>query len=268
MTASEVLFDVLFDGGTWLEGPAWTADGLLFSDVVESRTYLFADGLVSVLREGTEWTNGRTVSPAGEVIECSHGLRAVLRDGVVVADRWAGGRFNSPNDVVVAADGAIWFTDPPYGLHESGREGRPGPQDYDGCFVFRIDPDGTVEPVIEDVRHPNGLAFSPDGRTLYVADSAYVWFREHPLVIRAYAIEDGRAVDGRDFVTPGGVPDGMRVASDGTLWTSAGRGVERYSPAGSLVERIDLPHAVSNLCFGPDGDVYVTATSTLLRLRR
>lgn len=264
--------ELLWTGAEWAEGPAWLADRgvLLFSDIPNDRIMAFdsATGETTVHREHVEFANGRTIDLDGAVVQCSHGRRAIEREVngevVTIADRWTGGRFNSPNDVVVASDGAIWFTDPPYGLHESGREGHPGKQDYAGCFVFRFD--GSVAtPVITDMVHPNGLAFSPDESLLYVADTGWFWDDTVALQIRVYDVATG---DGRVFVTPTGVADGFRVDASGRLWTSSGASIEVYSPEAELLLTIPFPERVSNLCFGgPDGtDLYVTASTSLYRL--
>ncbi len=174
----------LWTGGEWLEGPVWLpgTGRVRFSDIPNNRILEFAvkTGSTSVYDDDAEFANGRTLDLDGAVVQCSHGRRAVERevDGrpQVVVDHFGGVRFNSPNDVVVASDGAIWFTDPPYGIHESGREGHPGVQEYDGCYVFRVASGSTVATAaITDMVHPNGLAFSPDESLLYVADTAVVW---------------------------------------------------------------------------------------------
>jgi len=264
--------ELLWTGAEWAEGPAWLEGTgvLLFSDIPNNRIMAYdrATGTVTVHRDDVEYTNGRTIALDGSVVHCSHGRRAVEReiDGQVstLVDRWSGGRFNSPNDVVVASDGAVWFTDPPYGLHSSGREGHPGEQDYDGCFVFRFDGQ-TATPVITDMVHPNGLAFSPDESLLYVADTGQVWDDTVPLQIRVYDVATG---EGRLFVTPTGVADGFRVDAAGRLWTSSGAAIEVYSPDAELLLTIPMPERVSNLCFGgPDGtELYVTASTSLYRL--
>jgi gluconolactonase len=264
MTAIEKLWT----GGAWLEGPAWLHGQLRFSDIPNNRIMQFdpTSGETSVYAENVEYTNGRTVDAAGNAVQASHGRRAIERDtgGVVttIVDRWAMGRFNSPNDVIVASDGAIWFTDPPYGIHESGAEGYPGDQEYGGCYVFRFD-GVSAAPIITDMVHPNGLALSPDESVLYVAETAGFWHPEIPFTIRAYDTTDWR---GRLFVVPEGVADGFRVAPNGELWTSSGNAVAIYSPAGQLLQSIPFPERVSNLCFGGDGYLYVTASTSLYRL--
>ena len=264
--------ELLWTGGAWLEGPVWlpAEEGVRFSDIPNDRILHFdaATGEVHVHREGAEFVNGRTLDREGRILQCSHGRRAVEResDGVVevVVDRWGGGRFHSPNDVVVADDGAIWFTDPPYGLHPSGREGYPGSPEYEGCFVFRHDTaTGETVAVITDMVHPNGLAFSPDGSLLYVADTGVVWDAAGPRHIKVY---DTATAQGRVFVEPTGVADGLRVDGAGRVWTSSGAAVEVFATTGERLARVEVPETVSNLCFA-GSDLYLTASTSLYRLR-
>jgi gluconolactonase len=258
----------LWTGGAWLEGPAWLDGRVRFSDIPNNRIMEFdsATGETRVYSDDAEFTNGRTVDRDGSVVQASHGRRAIERDsaGVVttIVDRWQGGRFNSPNDVVVASDGSIWFTDPPYGIHESEREGHAGQQEYGGCFVFRFDGDAAI-PVITDMVHPNGLAFSPDESLLYVADTAWFWHRDVPLQIRVY---DTATWEGRLFVHTEGIADGFRVDPLGRVWTSSSEAIAVYSPDAGLLLSIPFPERVSNLCFGGDGYLYVTASTSLYRL--
>ncbi len=261
----------LWTGGEWLEGPLWLPDSqsVRFSDIPNNRILEFdrASGETHVHRENVEYTNGRTLDREGRVVQCSHGRRAVERevDGEVevLVDHWEGGRFNSPNDVVVASDGVIWFTDPPYGIQASGREGHPGEEEYGGCFVFRFDPTTAVAtPVITDMVHPNGLAFSPDETLLYVADTGGEAVRH----IRAYDVATG---EGRVFVKPSGTPDGFRVDAAGRVWTSSSDAVQVFAVDGELLLDIPVPEVVSNVCFGgPDGtELYLTASTSLYRIR-
>ncbi|PWC06414.1 SMP-30/gluconolactonase/LRE family protein [Mycetocola zhujimingii] len=261
----------LWTGGEWLEGPLWLpgSESVRFSDIPNNRILEFdrATGETRVHRDDVEYTNGRTLDLEGRVVQCSHGRRAVERevDGEVevLVDRWAGGRFNSPNDVVVASDGTIWFTDPPYGIQESGREGHPGVEEYGGCFVFRFDPaTGVATPVITDMVHPNGLAFSLDEKLLYVADTGGESVRH----IRVYDVATG---EGRVFVHPSGTPDGFRVDAEGRVWTSSSDAVQVFSSSGELELNIPVPEVASNVCFGgPDGsELYITASTSLYRIR-
>ena len=206
-------------------------------------------------------------------MQCSHGRRAVERDAAgqvtVLVDRWQGRRLNSPNDVVVASDGTIWFTDPPYGII-SNREGRIADPEYDGCYVFRFDEHrDELIPVVTDMVDPNGLAFSPDERILYVSDTGWVRDKSAPRHIRAYDVVDGACVNGRVFAEIGeGVPDGFRVDEAGRVWSSSGDGVRVFAPGGELIAHVPVPERVGNLCFGgPDGrDLYIAATSSLYRI--
>ncbi len=272
--------ELLYTGAAWTEGPAWLprTGRLRFSDIPNNRILDWdqASGETTVAHAEAEFANGRTLDQQGRIVQCSHGRRAIEREGAdggteILVDRWEGGRFNSPNDVAVAADGSIWFTDPPYGLHPSGREGRPGPQDYEGCYVFRFDPGtGVASPVVTSMTHPNGIAFSPDGGTLYVSDTGF--YGPHPEAkhILAFDVDGGHAAAGRVFATvPHGASDGFAIDREGRLWSSAGDGVYVYAPDGGLLGHVPIPETVSNVCFGGDdgSDLFITASSSLYRLR-
>lgn len=261
----------LAGGAWWLEGPAWTPFGLLVSDIPNNRIVRWAGGPdFEVFAADAEFPNGRTVAPDGRVLQCSHGRRAVEElhaDGstTVLVDRFGDARFNSPNDLVVGPDGAIWFTDPAYGIIKP-EEGHPGVREYGDHYLFRLDEAaGDLRPMVLDVDEPNGLAFSPDGSVLYVADTS-----ANPQ-IRAYDVRPGRAPkNGRVFARmPDGMADGLRVDEAGRVWTSHGAGVSILDPDGTVLDTIAFPQPVANLCFGgEDGtDLFVAATSTLWRLR-
>jgi gluconolactonase len=278
LLAPDASLERLYTGTEWGEGPVWLPDlrALRWSDIPNNRImqYLADDGRTVVYREKVEFTNGRTLDLDGAVVQCSHGRRAVEREAgrevTVLVDRWQGRRLNSPNDVVVAADGSIWFTDPPYGII-STREGRIADQEYGGCYVFRFDEQrDELTPVITDMVHPNGLAFSPDERILYVSDTGWVRDKADPRHIRAYDVEDGGCVNGRVFAEiDEGWPDGFRVDEAGRLWSSSGDGVRVFAPDGELVLHLPVPEKIGNLCFGgPDGrDLYIAATSSLYRIK-
>jgi gluconolactonase len=278
LLAANASLERLYTGTQWGEGPVWLpgAGALRWSDIPGNRIlqYHADDGRTVVYREDVEFTNGRTLDRNGAVVQCSHGRRAVEREAggavTVLVDRWQGRRLNSPNDVVVASDGSIWFTDPPYGIL-SDYEGRTADPEYDGCYVFRLDEHrGDLTAVVTDMVHPNGLAFTPDERVLYVSDTGWVRDKSDPRHIRAYDVVDGACVNGRVFAeVDEGWPDGFRVDEAGRVWSSAGEGVRVFAPDGELLARIPVPERVGNLCFGgPDGrDLYIAATSSLYRIK-
>jgi len=271
--------ECLFTGTVWAEGPLWvpSSQTVRWSDIPNDRILEFdpATGTTREYAVGVEYTNGRTLDADGSVVQCSHGRRRVERDseGTVTAlvDSFEGRRLNSPNDVVVARDSSIWFTDPPYGILPGTREGHEGDQEYGGCNVFRFEPStGTLAAVITDLVHPNGLAFSPDESVLYVADTAGPRYGV-PLRIATYSVHQGQCGDrtGTLELEDGHPADGLRVDVEGRIWTSAGPSVRVYSPSFDLLDTIAVPETVSNLCFGgPDGqDLYLTATTSLYRIR-
>lgn len=268
-------------GCVWSEGPTWVPhdESVRWSDIPNNRIMQFhpESNRASVYLADAGFTNGRTTDADGAVIQCSHGGRSVERDDgtttATVVSSWAGGRFNSPNDVVVRSDRSIWFTDPPYGITVQG-EGFPGEREYRDNFVFRIDPDTQrVSVVVTDVEEPNGLAFSPDESLLYVSDTSAARRSDGTgnRQLRAYDVVDGHTCkNGRTlFALASGLPDGFRVDRVGRIWTSSEIGVLVYSPDGSLLATIEVPEIVGNLCFGgPDGtDLYIAASTSLYRIR-
>lgn len=260
----------LATGFDWAEGPVWFGDHgcLLFSDIPNDRILRWTPEGLSTFRAPANYTNGHTRDREGRLVSCEHGRRRVTRtehDGriTVIADGHAGKRLNSPNDVVVASDGAIWFTDPHYGIM-TDYEGFKAPSEQP-CHVYRVDPSGTVEAVITDMMCPNGLAFSPDESRLYVADTGRM-FTDDAQHIRVFDMVGGRPRNGRVFhaIRPG-CADGLRVDTDGNLWSSAGDGVHCLSPEGELLGKILVPEVVSNICFGGRAKhrLFITATTSL-----
>jgi gluconolactonase len=261
------------EGFSWVEGPVWFGDAgcLLFSDIPSNRIMRWTPGHgVSVYRHPSNFSNGHTRDREGRLVSCEHGARRVTRtehDGTitVIADAYRGKRLNSPNDVVVRSDGTIWFTDPHYGIM-TDYEGHRAEQELP-CNVYRVDPrTGAVEAVITDFACPNGLAFSPDETTLYVADTGRM-FESDPTHIRRFAVaEDGKLSAGGVFhkVEPG-LADGIRTDMDGNLWSSAADGVHCIAPSGDLLGKILVPELVSNLCFGGRGkhQLFITATTSV-----
>lgn len=270
----------LWTGAAWAEGPVWFADQgcLLFSDIPNDRILRFTpepsglEGTVSLFRQPAHHTNGHTRDREGRLVSCEHGRRRVTRtepDGrvTVLADRWRGRRLNSPNDVAVRSDGTVWFTDPPYGILSDLEGGRAEPE-YGGCHVFRFDPaTGELEAVCTDFVKPNGIAFSPGERRLYVADTGATHDPDGPRHIRVFEVgEDGRLSGGSVFATcEAGLFDGFRVDTGGRVWTSAGDGVHCYAPTGELLGKILVPEVVANVCFGgaKRNRLFVCATTSL-----
>ncbi|WIX32024.1 SMP-30/gluconolactonase/LRE family protein [Salinicola sp. JS01] len=267
----------LATGFTWTEGPVWFGDHqcLLFSDIPSQRLLRWSarEG-ITTFRERTGFNNGNTRDNQGRLVSCRHGSRDLVRtepDGriQVLASHYAGGRLNSPNDVVVSRDGAIWFTDPTYGLI-SNFEGYRADPEQPARHVFRLDPeDGSLSAVASDFAQPNGLCFSPDERLLYVAESGATHDPAVAPVIRRFRVNGKTLEDDGIFAEIGaGVPDGMRVDREGNLWSSAADGVHCFAADGTLLGRILVPETVSNLCFGgSDGQrLYITATTSLYSL--
>ncbi len=267
--------DKLADGCIWAEGPVWFADGgyLLWSDIPNNRMLRWTPETgVSTFRAESNNSNGNTRDRQGRLVTCEHLTRRVTRtepDGsiTVIADKHKGKRLNSPNDVVVKSDDSIWFSDPSYGIMTEF-EGSRSEQEQGGCYVYRVDPKtGEIATVVEDFVKPNGLAFSPDEKILYVADSAASHDPNAPHHIRAFDVVDGKKLaNGRVFCDiKTGIPDGFRIDVNGNLWTSCHAGVECYAPDGTLLGRINVPEIVANVTFGGKrrNRLFITATTSL-----
>jgi gluconolactonase len=265
----------LATGAIWAEGPVYVPDeeAVIWSDVRGNvvRRWTEATGARDLYRP-SDFGNGHTLDHDGRVLACEHGPRRVARyerDGsrTTVVDRHLGRRLNSPNDLVVAADGAIWFTDPPYGILDDS-EGYRADSELEGCFVFRLDrASGELTVASDAVLHPNGLAFSPDETTLYVSDTSIARIDGGNHHIVAFDVIKGRTLAApRVFkVIEPGVADGLRVDVESNVWTSAGDGIHVLAPDATELGRIVLPEEASNCTFGgPDGRrLFITATSTL-----
>jgi gluconolactonase len=261
--------ETLAGGFQFTEGPLWCPDGsLLFQDIKAERTYrLTPDGSVSVVRENTGAANGQTFVLGGRIVFCEQNGRRVSRmaldgSGVeTVVEAWSGKRLNSPNDIVCRSDGLVYFTDPPYGVQPAERE-----LHFQG--VFLVDSSGSARLLADDFERPNGLAFSPDERTLYVCDTA----RYH---VRAFDVEPAgtlRLGSSRVFarMDPGqaGGPDGMKVDRAGRVYVAVALGVWVYEPDGKLLGILALPKRPANLAWwGPGGKALaITAVDTVYRL--
>ena len=278
--------EVLASGFDWSEGPVWDAAGkrLLFSDIPRNSIYAWTpekgielflkpSGYTGAAPYGREpGSNGLAFDRQGRLILCEHGDRRVARmdmDGgkVTLADRYQGKRLNSPNDAVVHSSGDVYFTDPIYGLPQGAKDPR---RELDFCGVYRWSArDGSVTLLYKDLPRPNGIALSPDEKTLYVANSEgskAIWMAFPVLA-------DGNAGEGRVFVdaTPmklRGGPDGMKVDRDGNIWATGPGGIHVMTPQGKLLGRIETGEATANVAFGDDGStLFITADMYLCRVK-
>ncbi|MGI4798704.1 MAG: SMP-30/gluconolactonase/LRE family protein [Janthinobacterium lividum] len=265
----------LWTGGRWAEGPVYVpaAKSVIWSDIPNDRLMRLDEcsGAVSIFAHPCGFHNGHTLDAQGRIIACEHGNRRISRlehDGTWtgLVDRFEGHRFNSPNDVVTHSDGSIWFTDPTYGI-DSDYEGHRADSEIGHCHVYRFDPaTNDLAPVVSDMLRPNGLAFSPDETTLYVADTGLSHSDDCSPDIRAYPVTGQSVGPGRHFATcAAGLFDGLRVDRHGNIWTSSADSVRAYAPDGTLLGRIRVPELVSNLCFGgPNRNrLYITAQTSL-----
>jgi gluconolactonase len=279
----------LADGFEWSEGPVWSRDGdyLLFSDIPVNTIYRWdrTGGLQVYLRPaGYMWrdapglelgTNGLTLDPDGRLVMCDHGNRQIARlDGSTftketLADRYDGKRFNSPNDLIYKSNGDLYFTDPPYGLR--GLNDDPAKeQPFNG--VYRLRPSGEVTLLTTELSFPNGIAFSPDERTLYVANSDPA----RPIWMAFDVQGDGTLANSRVFfdaarlVQEGkrGMPDGLAVDQGGNLFATGPGGVLIISPEGEHLGTIATGELAANCAFGDDGStLYITSDPMLVRIR-
>ncbi|MBE9108766.1 SMP-30/gluconolactonase/LRE family protein [Nodosilinea sp. LEGE 07298] len=269
----------LASGVVHSEGPVYCPEdgSVVFSEGHGNRLLCWhEDKGVQVLRDPSHYQNGNTLDLEGRLVACSHGQRAIIRreqDGqwVILVDRYQGKRLNSPNDLVIKSDGTIWFTDPPYGITQPG-QGYGGKMEQPSSFVFRFDPATTeIEPVVTEMERPNGLAFSPDERQLYVSDTSEVDYPQGHHYIRVYDVLAGRqATNGRVFaVVDPGQPDGFRVDAQGNIFTSSQDSVQVFAPDSVLLGKIYVPETVTNLTFGgPEGHcLLITAGESLYRIR-
>jgi gluconolactonase len=275
---------ILATGFRWAEGPVWKADtkDLLFSDIPNNvihawdgktiRDFMKPSGYTGVEDYGREaGSNGLTFDANGRLILAEHGDRRVsmlTKDGgkITLADRFEGKRFNSPNDVVVHSSGAIYFTDPIYGLPKGEKD--PS-REIDFCGVYRIATDGSVSLITKELERPNGLAFSPDEKTLYIANShgpraiiLAVTINNEGLSAGSSVFFDTKGLEGR------GAPDGLKVDPSGNLWATGPGGLLIISPEGKLLGRVLTGKSTANIAFGGiDGKtVFLTAHDSLVSL--
>jgi gluconolactonase len=288
LLAKDAVVEKLADGYAWTEGPVWDRAGgrLLFSDIPGNHIIAWAAGKgASEFLKPSGYTgkapftgrepgsNGLAFDAAGRLVLCQHGDRRLARlekDGTftTLADRYDGKRLNSPNDLVIQASGDILFTDPPYGL--PGTFTDPG-RELPFLGVYRLGKDGNVTLLVKDHSAPNGIGVSPDGTTLYVANSdpkRANWM--------AYPLKgDGTAGEGRVFFDSTswvskerpGLPDGLKLDTAGNVYATGPGGVHVFSPKGELLGSIETGVPTANVGFGDDGILYIAANTALLRVR-
>ncbi len=278
---SGLQLEELTNGFSWSEGPAWDAkrQQLYFSDVPENTSYIWSEekGLEilskpSGLAEG-DGTNGLLMGKDGNLLTANHGKRSVTslnietREDTILADQFEGKKFNSPNDLIQSKEGVVFFTDPPYGLKE--QDDSPLKElSFNG--VYRLSSDGALSVIDNSLTRPNGIALSPDEKTLYVAQSD-----SEAQILKSYSIDGDTITDNGIFydATPlagddaPGLPDGMCVAETGHIFATGPGGVLILSPTGKLLGRILAEKATANCAFGNDGKMlYVTSSDRLGRI--
>ncbi|QDU26872.1 Gluconolactonase precursor [Anatilimnocola aggregata] len=281
--------EVLGEGFDWTEGPLWVKSSglLIFSDIPPNKIMKWdPKSGISLFRDKVGYTgtakftgeepgtNGLTLDSEGRIVACCHGDRVIKRiekDGTLktLADKYDGKRFNSPNDLVYQKSGDLYFTDPPYGLPQ--REKDPG-KELDWFGVYRLGTDGKVTLLTKELTRPNGIAFSPDEKTLYVAqsDPAAAIYKSFPVKADGTLGEGKVLFDATAWVKEGrpGLPDGMAVDQQGHLWATGPGGVYCFTPEGKLLGRLNTGERTANCKFGDDGStLYVCADSYICRVK-
>lgn len=264
---SSAKLEKISDGFKFTEGPVWDPSGfLLFSDIPADTLYKWTtSGKISVFRRPAGNPNGNTLDREGRLITAQHNrkLTRTEKNGkiTVLAERYGDKRLNSPNDIAVRSDGSIYFTDPPYGIKQEEEElGFYG--------IYRWQPSGNLTLLNKEMVRPNGIAFSPDEKRLYVSDS-------EKLHIRVFDVKaDGTLTNGKVFAElPGpkdkGVPDGMKVDVKGNVYCSGSGGVWIFSPNGELLDKITVPKSVTNLAWGDEDykTLFITAGESVYKIR-
>lgn len=285
IVAENAAVEKVAGGFGFVEGPVWTRDGaLLFSDIPANTIMRLVPGQDATVflkpagYTGTEprtpgshfGSNGLTFDRQGRLLVAEHGDRRISRldangTRIVIADKWDGKRLNSPNDLVVRSDGAIYFTDPPYGLPQQAKD--PG-KEIPFSGIYRL-ADGKVQLLAQDLAFPNGLGFSPDEKMLHVANSEQgrrVWMRYE---VKADGTLGGGTVFYDANAEPGrGIPDGLKIDTAGNLFGTGPGGVMIISPAGKLLGRIEVPEQPANVAWGDDGrTLYITARTSVYRVK-
>jgi len=284
------VIEVLAEGFGWSEGPVWVKDGgyLLFTDIPKNTVFKWneAEGLSVYLRPagfslgskpfgGDYGSNGLFINPVdNQLILCDHGNRCIAQlsrenwSKTILVESFEGKKLNSPNDVVISSAGHYYFTDPPYGLKGPDYPGK----ELDFSGVYHLKPDGSIELITKELDYPNGIALSPDEKTLYVANSG-----ERRILMRFDLESDGTAGNGRIFFDATGFKkygkdggcDGMAVDEKGNIWATGPGGVMIFSPEGKHLGSVDTGTLIANCKFGgKDGnELYMTAHNYLCRVK-
>lgn len=275
----------IYSGTIWAEGPVWIKDKnlIVWSDV-KSNKMLSCDvetNIISDFRNPSEFNNGNCTDISGRLISCQHGKRRVVRqekngDLSVIADNYNNKKLNSPNDVAVSKSGNIWFTDPPYGIL-TNQEGHKSESEQDGNHLYRVDQKFNIKKIDAIFDKPNGLAFSPDGKILYVADSGAAepgnFNLSRPHNIQKFILDNEENVITNEIFVEieNGFPDGMTVDINGNLFVCDPNGmkIHIFDPSSERLGHIDIPERVANCTFGGHNksDLYITASTSLYKLK-
>jgi gluconolactonase len=279
--APGTVIEKVASGFQFTEGPLWRQGRLWFSDLVGNRMYAVTpDGKVDLLIEHSgglqniapnsfKGSNAMVADRDGGVLMCQHGVRRIVRldknlHQTIFLDRWEGKRFNSPNDIVFAPDGALWFTDPPFGLDKQDEDSAKEIP-FNGVYRYA---DGKLTAAIKDLTNPNGIGFSPDGKFLYVANSGPKMFVNKYEVKSAGTLGRPSTLISYPDQPNNEVPDGLKVDSSGNIWTSGPGGIRIVTPRGKVLGQIKLPEVAANLAWAEDGyTLYITASSSIYRLK-
>lgn len=278
--------EVISTGHQWSEGPVWIKDGsyLLWSDVPRNKISKWdsATGKTTIFMDpsgydspSSEWreagSNGLLLDTDGRLTVCDHGNRRVYRvekDGskTTICDRFEGKKFNSPNDLIIHSNGDLYFTDPPYGLKDKDS------REIEWHGVYRVKPDGSVTLLTKEMTRPNGIALSPDEKTLYVAqsDPDLAVFKSWPIKNDGTLGEGKTVLDATPWVKKGdpGLPDGMAIDTQGNIWGTGPGGVMIISPEGKLIGRIMMGKPTANCAFGEDGStLFVTSSGFICKVK-
>ena len=275
----------IYSGTIWAEGPVWIKDKnlIVWSDVKSNKmlSYDVETRIISDFRNPSEFNNGNCTDISGRLISCQHGKRRVVRqekngDLSVIADNYNNKKLNSPNDVAVSKSGNIWFTDPPYGIL-TNQEGHKSESEQDGNYLYRVDQKFNIKKIDAIFDKPNGLAFSPDGKILYVADSGAAepgnFNLSRPHNIQKFILDNEENVITNEIFVEieNGFPDGMTVDINGNLFVCDPNGmkIHIFDPSSERLGHIDIPERVANCTFGGHNksDLYITASTSLYKLK-